>query len=128
MNHHFLKIASFALAVCCAVQLPAAVHHISYHVLIKSSPVPHRHGHVPDGVPVRTVESELLVVGAGRGQILAGADPATAILYQGSIMMAICATVCLTVLSALLWGYRSLWDADMCIHLPGDARQQKQGA
>ena len=24
MNHHFLKIASFALAVCCAVQLPAA--------------------------------------------------------------------------------------------------------
>lgn len=43
-------------------------------------------------------------------------------------MMAICATVCLTVLSALLWGYRSLWDADMCIHLPGDAQRQKQGA
>lgn len=52
------------------------------------------------------------------GQILAGAAPATAILYQGSIMMAICATVCLTVLVALLWGYRSLWDADLCIRLP----------
>lgn len=62
------------------------------------------------------------------GQILAGADPATAILYQGSIMMAICATVCLTVLSALLWGYRSLWDADMCIHLPGNDRQPGQNA
>lgn len=52
------------------------------------------------------------------GQILAGAAPATAILYQGSIMMAMCATVCLTVLGALLWGYRSLWDEDMCIRLP----------
>ena len=62
------------------------------------------------------------------GQILAGAAPATTILYQGSIMMAICATVCLTVLSALLWGYRSLWDTDMCIHLPDDARQRGQNA
>ena len=52
------------------------------------------------------------------GQILAGAAPTTAILYQGSIMMAMCATVCLTVLGALLWGYRSLWDADMCIRTP----------
>lgn len=52
------------------------------------------------------------------GQILAGAAPATAILYQGSIMMAICATVCLTVLWALLWGYHSLWDEALCIRLP----------
>ncbi len=52
------------------------------------------------------------------GQILAGAAPTTAILYQGSIMMAICATVCLAVLGALLWGYRSLWDTALCIRLP----------
>jgi len=42
------------------------------------------------------------------GQILAGTLPMTAILYQISVMVAICAAVCLTTFSSLQFGYRTL--------------------
>jgi len=44
------------------------------------------------------------------GQILSGTPPLTAILYQISIMIAICAVVCLAVFCALNFGYRTLWN------------------
>lgn len=44
------------------------------------------------------------------GQILSGTPPLTAILYQISIMVAICAVVCLAVFCALNLGYRTLWN------------------
>lgn len=45
------------------------------------------------------------------GQILSGTLPTTAILYQISIMIAICAVVCLSSFGALYLGYRTLYNA-----------------
>ncbi len=44
------------------------------------------------------------------GQILSGTPPLTAILYQISIMIAICTVVCLAVFCALNFGYHTLWN------------------
>lgn len=44
------------------------------------------------------------------GQILSGALPMTAILYQIAIMISISAAVCLAVFSALYFGYRTLFN------------------
>ncbi len=44
------------------------------------------------------------------GQILSGTLPTTAIVYQIAIMLAICASTCLTVFFALHWGHRTLWN------------------
>jgi putative ABC transport system permease protein len=47
------------------------------------------------------------------GQILAGALPNTAILYQISIMIAICATVCISVFCGLYFGQKFLYNEKM---------------
>lgn len=44
------------------------------------------------------------------GQILSGTLPTTAILYQISIMIAICTVVCLSVFSSLYIGYQTLYN------------------
>lgn len=44
------------------------------------------------------------------GQILSGTAPTTAIMYQISIMIAICTAVCLTVFCSLTFGYRTLYN------------------
>lgn len=44
------------------------------------------------------------------GQILSGTLPSTAILYQISIMIAICTVVCLSVFLSLYWGHKSLYN------------------
>lgn len=44
------------------------------------------------------------------GQILSGTLPTTAILYQISIMIAICAVVSLSVFGSLYFGYRTLYN------------------
>lgn len=44
------------------------------------------------------------------GQILSGTLPTTAILYQIAIMVAICATVCLSSFGALYFGYKTLYN------------------
>ncbi len=44
------------------------------------------------------------------GQILSGTLPATAILYQIAIMIAICTVVCLSSFGALYFGYRTLYN------------------
>lgn len=44
------------------------------------------------------------------GQILSGTLPMTAILYQIAIMIAITTVVCLSVFSALYFGYRTLYN------------------
>lgn len=44
------------------------------------------------------------------GQILSGTLPTTAILYQISIMIAICTVVCLSVFGSLYLGYRTLYN------------------
>ena len=51
------------------------------------------------------------------GQILAGALPNTAILYQITIMIAICAAVCLSVFSGLYFGQKSLYNEKMQLTL-----------
>lgn len=51
------------------------------------------------------------------GQILSGTLPNTAILYQISIMIAICTAVCLSVFGSLYFGYRSLYNKDQQITL-----------
>ena len=45
------------------------------------------------------------------GQILSGTLPTTAILYQISIMIAICTSVCLTVFCSLHFGYKTLYNS-----------------
>lgn len=67
----------------------------------------------------------VLLPGMMTGQILAGASPSTAVLYQAAIMCAVCVTVCAAVLTALTLGYRSLWDENLCVHLPQAPRQGK---
>jgi len=44
------------------------------------------------------------------GQILSGTLPTTAILYQISIMVAICTVVCLSVFGSLHFGYHTLYN------------------
>lgn len=44
------------------------------------------------------------------GQILSGTMPTTAIMYQISIMIAICTSVCLTVFCSLNFGYKTLYN------------------
>ncbi|MCL2560135.1 MAG: ABC transporter permease [Turicibacter sp.] len=44
------------------------------------------------------------------GQMLAGAMPITAILYQISIIIAIAAVTCLSVFCTLYFGYKTLWN------------------
>lgn len=46
------------------------------------------------------------------GQILSGTLPTTAILYQISIMIAICTVVCLSVFGALYLGHKTLYNSD----------------
>jgi len=45
------------------------------------------------------------------GQILSGTLPNTAILYQISIMIAICAVVCLSVFGSLYFGYQTMYNS-----------------
>lgn len=51
------------------------------------------------------------------GQILSGTSPNTAIKYQIAIMIAICASVCLTVFCALNFGYKTLYNNKNQINL-----------
>ena len=44
------------------------------------------------------------------GQMLAGAMPITAILYQISVIIAIAAVTCLSVFCSLYFGYKTLWN------------------
>lgn len=44
------------------------------------------------------------------GQILSGTSPSTAILYQIAIMVAITASVCLSVFASLHFGYKTLYN------------------
>ena len=44
------------------------------------------------------------------GQMLAGAVPMTAILYQISVIIAIAVVTCLTVFCSLYFGYKTLWN------------------
>ena len=44
------------------------------------------------------------------GQILSGTMPTTAILYQISIIIAICAVTCLAVFCSLFFGYKTLYN------------------
>ncbi|MCL1991310.1 MAG: ABC transporter permease [Defluviitaleaceae bacterium] len=44
------------------------------------------------------------------GQMIAGAMPMTAILYQISVIIAIAAVTCLSVFCTLYFGYRTLWN------------------
>ena len=46
------------------------------------------------------------------GQILSGTSPNTAILYQISIMIAICTVVCLSVFTSLYFGHKTLYNKD----------------
>lgn len=46
------------------------------------------------------------------GQILAGSSPATAILYQISVTIAICTAVTCSCFGSLYFGYRTLYDED----------------
>ena len=52
------------------------------------------------------------------GQILSGTLPTTAILYQISIMVAICTVVCLSAFGALYFGYKTLYNERNQILLP----------
>lgn len=54
------------------------------------------------------------------GQILAGALPTTAILYQIAIMIAICTVVCLSVFCALFLGCRTLYNKRSQLVLDGE--------
>ncbi|MDR0306859.1 MAG: ABC transporter permease [Chitinispirillales bacterium] len=47
------------------------------------------------------------------GQILSGTLPATAILYQIAIIIAICAVTCLSVFCSLYFGYKTLYNKRM---------------
>jgi len=47
------------------------------------------------------------------GQILSGTMPATAILYQIAIVIAICAVTCLSVFCSLYFGYKTLYNKRM---------------
>lgn len=51
------------------------------------------------------------------GQILSGTLPATAILYQISIMIAICTVVCLSVFGSLYLGYKTMYNKKNQIEL-----------
>lgn len=51
------------------------------------------------------------------GQILSGTSPSTAILYQISIMIAICTVVCLSVFGSLYLGYQTLYNSKNQINL-----------
>ena len=44
------------------------------------------------------------------GQILSGTLPMTAIMYQIAIMIAVCASVCLTAFCSLYFGYKTLYN------------------
>lgn len=53
------------------------------------------------------------------GQIISGTMPMTAILYQISIIIAICAVACLSVFCALYFGYRTLYNKRCQIEIDG---------
>ena len=52
----------------------------------------------------------IFLPGMMTGQILAGAPPMSAILYQISIMIAICTVVCISVFCALIFGYKTMYN------------------
>lgn len=52
----------------------------------------------------------IFLPGMMTGQILSGTSPNLAILYQIAIMIAICATVCISVFGALHFGYKTLYN------------------
>jgi putative ABC transport system permease protein len=52
----------------------------------------------------------IFLPGMMTGQILSGTMPTTAIMYQIAVMIAICASVCLTVFCSLNMGYRTLYN------------------
>ncbi len=52
----------------------------------------------------------IFLPGMMTGQILAGAQPMSAILYQISIMIAICTVVCVSVFSSLILGYKTMYN------------------
>ena len=60
------------------------------------------------------------------GQILAGTLPTTAILYQISIMIAICTAVCMAVFGTLYFGHKSMYNKDFQFDFetmnPGDKK------
>lgn len=49
------------------------------------------------------------------GQILSGTLPSTAVIYQIAIMIAICASVCLTVFGGLYFGQKTLYTKNLLI-------------
>lgn len=59
----------------------------------------------------------IFLPGMMTGQLLSGTLPTTAILYQISIMIAICAAVCLTVFCSLNLGYHALYNDKNQINL-----------
>lgn len=52
----------------------------------------------------------IFLPGMMTGQILAGAQPMSAILYQISIMIAICTVVCVSVFCSLIFGYKTMYN------------------
>ena len=46
------------------------------------------------------------------GQILAGVDPTTAVLYQAAIIIALCAVVTASCFGSLYFGYKTMYDKD----------------
>ena len=51
------------------------------------------------------------------GQILSGTLPTTAILYQIAIIIAICAVTCLSVFCSLYFGYKTLYNKKLQMHI-----------
>lgn len=52
----------------------------------------------------------IFLPGMMTGQILAGALPMMAILYQIAVMIAICSSVCLSIFLSLNFGYQTMYD------------------
>ena len=61
----------------------------------------------------------IFLPGMMTGQILAGAQPMSAILYQISIMIAVCTVVCISVFSALILGYKTMYNDRYQFHRYG---------
>ena len=58
----------------------------------------------------------VVLPGMMTGQILSGTAPTTAILYQITIMVAICSCVCLCCFCSLYFGYKTLWNTQQQVH------------
>ena len=53
----------------------------------------------------------IFLPGMMTGQMIAGAEPMSAILYQIAMMIAVCTVVCVSVFSALILGYKTMYNS-----------------